>query len=243
MIRGMSIYKHNSSPVLLEVSNVRESPSQVRLEFRCQVESDLGEDMVDYVVSLRQASRHQQSNLANAFNLLLQSESGLTARQENRNASIAFFLDFAKDPTRTRLDPAGAGGEAETAKGIELKQARILLVEDNEINQKIGLLSISKHVRSIDVARNGEEAIQLFKLKEYDLILMDIMMPVMDGLTATKKIREMESSGHSHIPIIAITANALEGDRENCLAAGADNYIAKPFSADILLTIMKELLS
>ncbi len=243
LIRGLSIYKHNSSPVLLEVSNLRESPSQVRLEFRCQVESDLGEDMVDYVVSLRQASRHQQSNLANAYNLLLQSESGLTARQENRNASIAFFLDFAKDPTRTQLEPAGAAGEAEMARGIELKQARILLVEDNEINQKIVLLSISKHVRSIDVARNGEEAIQLFKLKEYDLILMDIMMPVMDGLTATKKIREMESSGRSHIPIIAITANALEGDRENCLAAGADNYIAKPFSADILLTIMRELLS
>jgi CheY-like chemotaxis protein len=92
------------------------------------------------------------------------------------------------------------------------------------------------------VARNGQEAIELYKLKEYDLILMDIKMPVMDGLTATKKIREMESSSELRIPIIAITANALEGDRENCLAAGVDDYIAKPFQAEVLIKKMKDLL-
>lgn len=243
VIRGLSFYKHNASPILLEVTNLRESPSQVRLEFRATIESNLGADLMEYMITLRGRSRHQQSNLANAYSLLLESESNLTARQEEKYASLTFFLDFTKDPTRTILEPAEEGGEDRAEKqGIELKHARILLVEDNEINQKIVLLSISKHVRSIDVARNGLEALELFKLKEYDLILMDIKMPVMDGLTATQKIREQESSGETHIPIIAITANALEGDRENCLAAGVDDYIAKPFQAELLIQKMKDLL-
>ena len=80
-------------------------------------------------------------------------------------------------------------------KGSALKNAKILLVEDNEINQKIVLLSLNKQVNQIDVAGNGKEALEMFGLKKYDLILMDIMMPVMDGIVATKKIREIESTG------------------------------------------------
>jgi CheY-like chemotaxis protein len=72
---------------------------------------------------------------------------------------------------------------------------------------------------------------------------MDIMMPVMDGITATKKIREIEATGGHHIPIIAVTANALAGDRENCLAAGVDDYIAKPFTAELMINKMKNLLA
>ena len=86
-------------------------------------------------------------------------------------------------------------------------------------------------------------ALEMFGLKQYDIILMDIMMPVMDGLTATKKIREIESTSNSHIPIITITANALAGDRDICLAAGADDYIAKPFQAEVLVKKMKSLLA
>jgi len=93
------------------------------------------------------------------------------------------------------------------------------------------------------VAANGKQALEMFVLKQYDLILMDIMMPVMDGLMATKKIREIESSSESHIPIIAVTANALAGDRENCLAAGVDDYIAKPFTTELLVRKMKNLLA
>jgi CheY-like chemotaxis protein/signal transduction histidine kinase len=244
IVKGLSIYKYNSVPVVLQVTDFRESPSQVRLEFLCNVESDLGVDLVEYVGSLRQSDRQQLSSLASAYNLLRESESGLIARQDGRNVSLTFFQDFAKDPTRTLLETAREADTDQVVKrGIALKDARIMLVEDNEINQKIVLLSISKQVAGIDVARNGKEAIELFKLKTYDLILMDIMMPVMDGITATKKIREIESTGDSHIPIIAITAQALAGDRENCLAAGADNYIAKPFSADVLINMMRELLA
>jgi CheY-like chemotaxis protein/signal transduction histidine kinase len=244
IMKGLSLYKYNAAPMELQVSDLRESPSQVRLEFQCSVETDLGEDLVEYIQLLKQSERHHLSNLANAFNLIRDSESSLVARIDHkRNASLTFFLDFAKDPTRTLLEPAPEPIPAEPVRGgVDLADAHILLVEDNEINQKIVLLSLNKIVAGIDVARNGKEAIELYKLKEYDLILMDIMMPVMDGIAATRKIREMESDTGSHTPIIAITANALEGDRENCLAAGVDDYIAKPFQAEVLIQKMRDLL-
>jgi CheY-like chemotaxis protein len=128
-------------------------------------------------------------------------------------------------------------------KSIDLKDANILLVEDNLINQKIVILSIQKLVKNIDVANNGKEALDKFGTSKYDLILMDIQMPVMDGIIATKKIRELESSTNQHTPIIAITANALAGDKENCLAAGMNDYISKPFQPETLINKMKSLVS
>jgi CheY-like chemotaxis protein/signal transduction histidine kinase len=127
------------------------------------------------------------------------------------------------------------------SKPIDLKEANILLVEDNLINQKIVILSIQKLVKNIDVANNGKEALDKFGTSKYDLILMDIQMPVMDGIIATKKIREIESSTNYNTPIIAITANALAGDKENCLAAGMNDYISKPFQPEALITKMKNL--
>jgi len=119
----------------------------------------------------------------------------------------------------------------------------VLLVEDNEINQKIVLLGLEKRVKQIDVAVHGKEALEMFGPGQYDLILMDIQMPVMDGLVAIKKIREIESTTDRHVHIIAITAYALSGDRESCLAAGADEYISKPFQMEVLIKMMKDLLA
>jgi CheY-like chemotaxis protein/signal transduction histidine kinase len=125
----------------------------------------------------------------------------------------------------------------------ELKDSNVLLVEDNMINQKIVVLSLKKMVRNIDVASNGKEALDKFGTSKYDIILMDVQMPVMDGILATKKIREIEFSTASHIPIIAITANALHGDKELCIAAGMDEYIAKPFQVELLIDKMESLLA
>ncbi len=129
------------------------------------------------------------------------------------------------------------------AKGVEeLKDANILLVEDNSINQKIVLLSLKGKVKNIDLASNGKEALDKFGTTRYDIILMDIQMPVMNGIVATKKIRELEASTNLHTPIIAITANALSGDKEACLAAGMNDYISKPFQVELLLKKMDNLL-
>ncbi len=131
----------------------------------------------------------------------------------------------------------------QSIKTQSIENANILLVEDNSINQKIVILSLKNKVKNIEVANNGKEALDKFGTAKYDIILMDIQMPVMNGIVATKKIRELESSTNTHTPIIAITANALSGDKEACLAAGMNDYISKPFQVEILLQKMKNLLS
>jgi CheY-like chemotaxis protein len=122
----------------------------------------------------------------------------------------------------------------------ELKDIKILLVEDNLINQKITLLTLEPLVSSMDTASNGKEALDKFGTSSFDLILMDIQMPVMSGLVAAEKIRELEVSTSTHIPIIAITANAMLGDREKCISAGIDDYISKPFQPSALIDKIKK---
>jgi len=124
----------------------------------------------------------------------------------------------------------------------ELKDVRLLLVEDNLINQKITHLTLKPLVNSIDTASNGREAIEKFKPSRYDLILMDIQMPVMNGLVAAEKIRELEAGTDSHVPIIAITANAMLGDKERCISAGIDDYISKPYQPALLIDKIKNIL-
>lgn len=121
----------------------------------------------------------------------------------------------------------------------ELKDLRILLVEDNLINKNITILTLKPQVSCIDTAANGKEALDMFGTNSYDLILMDIQMPVMSGLVAAEKIRALESTTNSHIPIIAITANAMIGDMEKCLSAGIDDYISKPFQPSVLIETIK----
>jgi CheY-like chemotaxis protein len=124
----------------------------------------------------------------------------------------------------------------------DLKDLKILLVEDNLINQKITLLTLKPLVHSIDTASNGKEALDRFGTNNFDLILMDIQMPVMSGLVAAEKIRALESSTNSHVPIIAITANAMIGDKEKCLSAGIDDYISKPFQPAALIDKIKKII-
>ncbi|MFZ2287476.1 MAG: response regulator [Bacteroidales bacterium] len=117
----------------------------------------------------------------------------------------------------------------------ELNDLSILLVEDNPINQRITQLMLEPLVKRFEVARNGKEALDMFGTSRYDLILMDVQMPVMNGLLAADKIRGLEMSTQEHVPIIAITANAMLGDREQCLAVGMDDYISKPIEPDVLI--------
>jgi len=245
IIHGVNDYRVTEHPIELRIKSLMESPSRVRLEFDFYVETDESGALVDLVNSLYHGNANPGSTLANAYTLLLESDSFISAESKNGGATLSFFQDFTKDPTKI------SHSNVETAllekgpkkPGTALKDAKILLVEDNAINQKIVLISLSKAVNHIDVASNGKEAVEMFTSKQYDLILMDILMPVMDGIMATKKIREIESPGDNHIPIIAVTANALAGDRENCLAGGVDEYIAKPFTTELLIRKMKNLLA
>ena len=125
---------------------------------------------------------------------------------------------------------------------VDLIDANVLLVEDNLINQKIVILSLKKLVKNIEIANNGKEALDKFGTSRFDIILMDIQKPIMNGIVTTRKIREIEASTNTHTPIVAITANALQGDREECISAGMDDYLSKPFQIEVLIQKMKKLL-
>ncbi len=169
----------------------------------------------------------------------------LTTENFDYETLFSFDLSFQKSDIKLRKESAAdiPFAELKAAKKVSLKDANVLLVEDNFINQKIVVLNLEKIVKNIDIAVNGKEALDKFGTSKYDIILMDIQMPVMDGILATKKIREIESSTNSFTPIIAITANAMSGDRETCLAVGMDDYISKPFQVGELVEKMKNLLA
>ncbi|MGI9134067.1 MAG: response regulator, partial [Rhodoferax sp.] len=107
---------------------------------------------------------------------------------------------------------------------------QVLLVEDHPINQKLATSLLQRWGHSVVLAQNGQEAVDLFGRQAWDLVLMDMQMPVMDGIEATGRIRAMEGAGQ-RVPIVAMTANAMEADRQACLAAGMDEHLVKPFDA------------
>ncbi len=122
------------------------------------------------------------------------------------------------------------------------KMLTILLAEDNEINQKIIQYSLTNAGYKVDIANNGQEAIDMYHAGNYDLVLMDVQMPVLDGFEATAHIRNIESAvltGTHRTPIVALTANAMKGDREKCLEAGMDEYLSKPFTPTDLISIIR----
>lgn len=123
------------------------------------------------------------------------------------------------------------------------KNFRILIAEDNRINRILIEKILTKHEYEIDVAENGKLALDFYKNNKYDLIFMDIQMPVLDGIETTKKIRSVEEKTGEHIPIIALTAYAMKKDRENFLGAGMDDYVAKPFKGEQIYHILKKYLN
>jgi signal transduction histidine kinase/CheY-like chemotaxis protein len=121
----------------------------------------------------------------------------------------------------------------------DISSLKILVVEDNSINQKVILRILQKFCLNADLVSNGLEAVEAVKKNEYDIVFMDCMMPEMDGFDATEAIRRYEINTGSHTTIIAMTASALEGDKEKCLAAGMDDYLTKPVKPKILKCIIK----
>jgi signal transduction histidine kinase/CheY-like chemotaxis protein/HPt (histidine-containing phosphotransfer) domain-containing protein len=119
-------------------------------------------------------------------------------------------------------------------------EARILLVEDNSINQELGLAMLTGLGCRVNIADNGRKALDTLAHDAYDLVFMDCQMPEMDGFSTTQVVRENERQTGGHIPIIALTAHAMEGDRGQCLQAGMDDYVSKPFSADKLAAILEQ---
>ena len=131
--------------------------------------------------------------------------------------------DTAREPARA--DPRAA-----------LRGARILLVEDNEINQEVALAVLGSAGIDVSVAGNGQEALDMLGRQDFDAVLMDCQMPVMDGYAATRALRRQPL--RQSLPVIAMTANAMVGDRDAALAAGMNDHIAKPINVDEMFTTL-----
>lgn len=129
------------------------------------------------------------------------------------------------------------------AKKEDAPHYQILLAEDNPVNQRVACGILEKHCHSVTAVENGAEALKALAMQRFDLVLMDLQMPEMDGFAATAAIREKEKTSGGHLPIVAMTARAMKGDRECCLAAGMDGYISKPVNPKELLSAIGGLLT
>jgi CheY-like chemotaxis protein/anti-sigma regulatory factor (Ser/Thr protein kinase) len=119
----------------------------------------------------------------------------------------------------------------------------VLVAEDNRVNQSLALHLLERHGYQVELAVDGREAVEKFKRRPFAAILMDVQMPEMDGFTATAAIRELEKNSGAHVPIIAITAHAMKGDRERCLSAGMDGYLSKPVRPSELYDLLDQVVA
>ncbi len=143
-----------------------------------------------------------------------------------------------------RFKEASAPSRSEMlANSPPIRGLRVLLAEDNAVNQKLALRLLEKNGHIVYVAANGIEALELFHREQMDVVLMDLQMPEMDGFQATAAIRDSEQLQGGHVPIVALTAHALTGDREHCLLSGMDGYLAKPYSGEDLNRVLAEMIA
>jgi signal transduction histidine kinase/CheY-like chemotaxis protein len=150
----------------------------------------------------------------------------------NEGSTFTFYIEYEIGNENDYVDSLKV--ETNLPENIDLNYLQILLVEDNIINQKVAIFELNKWKINTDVADNPIKAFELLEKKHYDLILMDLSMPIMSGFEATIKIRKNQNQLISKIPIIALTASAQNSEKIKCLEAGMDDYISKPFNADIL---------
>ena len=178
-------------------------------------------------------SINHQESLARCAELAISA----TLMKPVKQSELVNAILMAVDPAAaTRDDPPA------TALNNKMHPLSILLAEDSLVNQKLALGLLHQHGHQVVVVNDGREAVQAVADRQFDLVLMDIQMPEMDGLEATSLIRARESHG-SHVPIIAMTAHAMKGDREACLDAGMDGYISKPIRANRLVEAIQEVLA
>ncbi|HLJ48723.1 MAG TPA: two-component regulator propeller domain-containing protein [Bryobacteraceae bacterium] len=145
-----------------------------------------------------------------------------------KGSRFAFSVPLKRSNTRVEPTPAV---RSESPTVIPVRSVAVLLAEDNVVNQQLAARLLRKRGHTVTVVSNGAEAVSQYQKQQFEVILMDVQMPEMDGLAATVAIRESERSNGKRVPVIAMTANAMSGDRERCLEAGMDDYISKPFQA------------
>jgi CheY-like chemotaxis protein len=145
-------------------------------------------------------------------------------------------------PSAEQIEAARQAGAGPSQAPEGAASLRILLAEDNRVNQVLAVRLLEKRGHRVVVVANGREAVETWKAQPFDAILMDVQMPEMNGLEATRLIRRIEKDSGRHVPVIAMTAHAMKGDRQRCLDAGMDEYISKPIKPGELYVLLQRLL-
>jgi PAS domain S-box-containing protein len=158
-----------------------------------------------------------------------------------QGSTFHFEVPFSLDESQSSGQSATVRAETPVA-STNHQRYKILLAEDNRINQRVSQRFLEKRGHTVVLTESGAEALKAWRQQSFDLILMDVQMPEMDGFEATAMIRTEEKSGTSHIPIIAMTAHAMVGDRERCLAAGMDDYVSKPINTTDLFAAIDRIM-
>ena len=253
-----SIAKYNiseSKHINIEVSRNNNMPGTIDLMFKITSNGNIpfpkefkSEDSIykTDIIRLNTSKYIQFLELGLTQKLIEQDGHSLAIHPDSENTTFEFgitFMENTQSLSVQNIKEKVSSNESFYKPSIDIKEANILLVEDNFSNQQIIILYIKNEVKKIEVAYNGKEALDKFGKAKYDLILMDVQMPIMDGFKATQKIREIEKSTNTHTPIIAVTANAFPEDKERCIASGMDDYISKPFQPEDLIGKIKHHLS
>ncbi len=182
------------------------------------------------------SSAGRRGDLARCQQLGLSASLTKPVRQNELREAIVRALDRRKVQTSAAA-VAVAGGERRAA--VPQPGLDVLIAEDNVVNQRLAARLLEKRGHRVTIVNNGQEAIELLERSSFDLVLMDVQMPVLDGIAATKMIRLRENETGSHQPIVALTAYAVKGDEERCLAAGMDGYLLKPIRPEELDALLQ----
>jgi signal transduction histidine kinase/DNA-binding response OmpR family regulator/HPt (histidine-containing phosphotransfer) domain-containing protein len=158
--------------------------------------------------------------------------------ESQAGAGSSFYFTMRLKMIKDSISEKAEAAETPMAK-IHSKTLRILIAEDTPTNQKLVNYLLSKRGHIVEIAQNGKQALEKFYIENYDLVLMDVQMPIMDGFQATEFIRNLPDVRKARVPIIAMTAHALKGDAERCLLAGMDAYISKPIQAEELMELVE----
>ncbi|MCP4203416.1 MAG: response regulator [bacterium] len=243
---GNAVKFTDSGYVELEVSALETADEEIRLRF-CVQDTGIGiepEHRATIFESFQQADGSTTRNyggtglglaISKAFVEIMGGEIGVDSTL-GEGSTFWFQVRLARQAAEKAAKSDGLRPFASSE--LELSGRRILLVEDNPVNQEVAIGMLEGLGGVVDAASNGLEALEALQKNLYELVFMDCQMPKMDGYTATREIRRLEGSApekeHRHVQIVAMTAHAMAGERDKCLAAGMDDYLSKPFSQDQL---------
>ncbi len=247
-------YTPEGHSIYVEVHEaVSENPSKIRYIFSCE---DTGIGMSEeYLPHIYEEFSREHSTAENKVSgtglglpiikSMIELMGGSIQVESRQGIGTKFTIDLSFD-IALKEEVYGSEDTIESSAIHTIKGKRILLVEDNELNAEIAKTVLEDIGALITRAENGQQALELFKEKPaetFDVILMDLMMPVMDGYTATRKIRELERSDAKTVPIIAMTANAFQEDTEKCIAVGMNAHLAKPLDIEKMKKTIKSVCS